>query len=80
MERRYVSERDGIMQAGAQGLVLLSKRGGVGTLTEIKRPALRRPSSRGGYQAPWHFLNFLLLPQGQGSLRPTSLSVLRTGS
>ncbi len=32
------------------------------------------------YQAPWHFLNFLLLPHGQGSLRPTSLSSLRTGS
>src|SRR5256885_6746388 len=23
-----------------------------------------------GAQAPWHFLNFLPLPQGQGSLRP----------
>ena len=22
--------------------------------------------------APWHFLNFLPLPHGQGSLRPTS--------
>src|SRR5690606_16467749 len=31
-------------------------------------------------QAPWHFLNFFWLPQGQGSLRPTSFSGLRTGS
>jgi len=33
-----------------------------------------------GPQAPWHFLNFLLLPHGHGSLRPTSFSALRTGS
>ncbi|CAI8893031.1 hypothetical protein EMIT0P2_30392 [Pseudomonas sp. IT-P2] len=32
------------------------------------------------HQAPWHFLNFLPLPQGQGSLRPTSFRALRTGS
>eukprot|EP01133_Synstelium_polycarpum_P009211 gene9211-10807_t len=31
-------------------------------------------------QAPWHFLNFFSLPHGQGSLRPTSFNVLRTGS
>src|SRR3989454_746175 len=33
-----------------------------------------RSTSRGSYDyiaAPWHFLNFLPLPQGQGSLRPT---------
>ena len=28
---------------------------------------------------PWHFLNFLPLPHGHGSLRPTFPSVLRTG-
>ena len=32
------------------------------------------------HQAPWHFLNFLPLPHGQGSLRPTSFRALRTGS
>lgn len=32
------------------------------------------------YQPAWHFLNFLPLPQGQGSLRPTSLKALRTGA
>ena len=31
-------------------------------------------------QAPWHFLNFFSLPQGQGSLRPTSFNALRVGS
>lgn len=37
-------------------------------------------SERGGAQAPWHFLNFFSLPQGQGSLRPTVFSGLRIGS
>src|ERR1700690_3262243 len=33
-----------------------------------------------GYPAtPWHFLYFLPLPQGQGSLRPTLGCVLRMG-
>src|SRR5690606_24514034 len=42
----------------------------------VMRPSTRRdrvmrsPLPRAGY-APWHFLNFLPLPQGQGSLRPT---------
>src|SRR5439155_6155412 len=29
---------------------------------------------------PWHFLNFLPLPQGQGSLRPTFSDVRWTGA
>ncbi len=49
-----------------------------------RRAGVRRQSRllRGGRlgQAPWHFLNFFSLPQGQGSLRPTSFSGLRTGS
>jgi len=32
------------------------------------------------HHAPWHFLNFLPLPHGHGSLRPTSFKALRTGS
>ncbi|GAB1615362.1 hypothetical protein PSN_1096 [Pseudomonas sp. NGC7] len=39
-----------------------------------------RPSAQRADQAPWHFLNFFSLPQGQGSLRPTSFRALRTGS
>ena len=31
--------------------------------------------ARIGSYAPWHFLYFLPLPQGQGSLRPTFSSV-----
>ncbi|MFZ3014628.1 MAG: hypothetical protein WA045_13080, partial [Nitrospira sp.] len=30
----------------------------------------------GTLHVPWHFLYFLPLPQGQGSLRPTLFSVL----
>src|SRR5205814_2620644 len=32
---------------------------------------MRCPSRAHYAAAPWHFLNFLPLPQGQGSLRPT---------
>ena len=35
-----------------------------------------RPSSAEPFHAPWHFLYFFPLPQGQGSLRPT-LSLFR---
>ena len=34
--------------------------------------------ARGWTYAPWHFLNFLPLPHGHGSLRPT-LASWRTG-
>src|SRR5467141_2773928 len=34
-----------------------------------------RPSSAEPLHAPWHFLYFFPLPQGQGSLRPTLLSL-----
>jgi hypothetical protein len=47
---------------------------------EMNRPALGGPGGVLGHQAPWHLLNFFWLPQGQGSLRPTSFSGLRTGS
>src|ERR1700734_482913 len=38
--------------------------------------AFRGPADRQFY-APWHFLYFLPLPQGQGSLRPTLSPVVR---
>jgi len=38
-----------------------------------------RGVSASGHQAPWHFLNFLPLPQWQGSLRP-GVSARRTAS
>ena len=34
-------------------------------------PKVPRPSSAEPLYAPWHFLYFFPLPQGQGSLRPT---------
>ena len=35
---------------------------------------------RSSYQAPQHFFNFLPLPQGQGSLRPTFGTPPATGA
>ena len=45
-------------------------------------PARKPTAKEGGgsapyFSAPWHFLYFLPLPQGQGSLRPTFLPVRR---
>ena len=38
-------------------------------------PKVPRPSSAEPLYAPWHFLYFFPLPQGQGSLRPTLSSL-----
>src|SRR5690242_10897059 len=51
-------------------------------LTQPSQQAVQPPHSRAGatatgITAPQHFLNFLPLPQGQGSLRPTGME---TGS
>ena len=46
--------------------------GGRGSVLPVAAPFRSQPRGRPGhFPAPWHFLYFLPLPQGQGSLRPT---------
>ncbi len=46
----------------------------------LNRADRQNLSGRTCRYAPWHFLYFLPLPQGQGSLRPTLASVRCTGA
>ena len=63
------------------GILSLAARQSCGTAAPVAQPS-RSAHAPGG--APpffmWQFLNFLPLPQGQGSLRPTRSSRLRIGS
>src|SRR6267378_1475147 len=47
--------------------------------TALPCPYVRHRATSVYIAAPWHFLNFLPLPQGQGSLRPTPAYGLATG-
>src|SRR3989441_3183581 len=49
------------------------------TISQLPLPPSPFPGRfPGDYAAPWHFLNFLPLPQGHGSLRPTPAYGLAT--